>query len=66
MIKVVTWKMGAQPKFSTKKPLSVGAMRPPMGQVRFMTAKRVARFPGVALSEIIAIRETMKKEKEPL
>jgi hypothetical protein len=31
-----------------------------------MTPKRVARFPGVALSEIIAIRETMKKEKAAL
>ena len=61
-----TWKMGAQPRPSTTLPLTMGATMPPTGQARFITLKRVALFPGVALSETIAIRATMKKLKEAL
>lgn len=39
---------------------------PLMGHVTFMMPKSVARFSGVAFSVIIAVRDTMKNEKEAL
>jgi hypothetical protein len=47
-------------------PLKIGAIKPEMGQERFMKLKRVALFSGVELPAIIAILAGKKKEKEAL
>lgn len=66
MMTDVIWKVGAQPWFSTMYPLRTGAMMPLMGYAMFMMPKSVARLSGVVFSDTIAIRATIKNEKEAL